>query len=210
MSSRTSLQRQPFANHSSCRPVNLDGLSAEPMRRIAPSMPISSGMYRHCAVITLGLTFCIALMADGEGRQAAAEEFDYRTGKAAEATKKAADQAGKSIRADLRRQRRHSAPSSTSDGLGADTELTADNTIRSPRAQRAPVRRGQPLRPLPGPPDIYPGLVSPWEALPGARGSAPGTFEETETQSVEQHSPQLSEEQAEAVLEASRQRSGGE
>jgi len=48
------------------------------MRRAAPALPISPKLLKHFAAITLVLTACIALFADGEGREAIQEQVDMR------------------------------------------------------------------------------------------------------------------------------------
>lgn len=46
------------------------------MSRVSSTLPIPPKMYRHFAVITLILTGCIALFADGESRQAMSDELE--------------------------------------------------------------------------------------------------------------------------------------
>lgn len=48
------------------------------MARAAPTLPISPRMFRHFAVITVAITGCVALFADGEGREAIASELAAR------------------------------------------------------------------------------------------------------------------------------------
>jgi hypothetical protein len=45
------------------------------MKEIIASIPVPPKMYRHFAVITLLITACIAIFADGERREAMADEF---------------------------------------------------------------------------------------------------------------------------------------
>ncbi len=46
------------------------------MRRIAPAIPVPPTIFRHFAVITILITACIALFADGERRDAIGAELD--------------------------------------------------------------------------------------------------------------------------------------
>lgn len=39
------------------------------MARMQPTIPVSPKMYRHFAIITVALTACLAMFADGENRQ---------------------------------------------------------------------------------------------------------------------------------------------
>lgn len=48
------------------------------MARVAPALPISPKLFRHFAVVTLVITCCIAMFADGEGREAMAAQIDER------------------------------------------------------------------------------------------------------------------------------------
>lgn len=48
------------------------------MSRIAPPLAIKPAMYRHFAVLTLVLTACIAMFADGENSEAASNRPDMR------------------------------------------------------------------------------------------------------------------------------------
>ena len=48
------------------------------MSRAAPTIPVSAKMYRHFAVVTVTITTCLAIFADGENRQALAEEVAAR------------------------------------------------------------------------------------------------------------------------------------
>jgi hypothetical protein len=48
------------------------------MARAAPTLPISPKMFRHFAVITVAITACIALLADGEGKEALAAQVKER------------------------------------------------------------------------------------------------------------------------------------
>ncbi|WP_114522176.1 hypothetical protein [Altererythrobacter sp. ZODW24] len=64
------------------------------MRRIANATGISPKMYRHFAVVTVGLTGILALFADGESREVVAAQIVEQSEKAAERraeTRKAAD-----------------------------------------------------------------------------------------------------------------------
>ena len=53
------------------------------MRRIAPSIPVPPTMFRHFAVITILITACIALFADGERRDAIGAELNAQKKKTA-------------------------------------------------------------------------------------------------------------------------------
>lgn len=48
------------------------------MSRPAPSLPISPKMFRHFAIITVAITACVAMFADGEGREAVAAQIKER------------------------------------------------------------------------------------------------------------------------------------
>lgn len=48
------------------------------MSRVAKTLPVSPQMFRHFAIITVGITLCIAMFADGESRQAIEDEFSER------------------------------------------------------------------------------------------------------------------------------------
>jgi len=48
------------------------------MARAAPTLPISPRLFRHFAVITVAITACVAMFADGEGREAIANEVAVR------------------------------------------------------------------------------------------------------------------------------------
>ena len=45
------------------------------MARAAPTIPVSAKMYRHFAVITVGITGCLALFADGEQQEAIRDQI---------------------------------------------------------------------------------------------------------------------------------------
>ncbi len=68
------------------------------MSRIANSLTVPKGMYRHFTVITLVATGCVAIFADGERRQAINDEVSAQNQKAAlrsaEAEKNGAANAG--------------------------------------------------------------------------------------------------------------------
>lgn len=51
------------------------------MRRAAPALPISPKMFRHFAVITVAVTACVGLFADGEGQEALAKQIEARQAK---------------------------------------------------------------------------------------------------------------------------------
>ncbi len=40
------------------------------MSRVAPAIPVTAKMYRHFAIVTVGITACLAMFADGENREA--------------------------------------------------------------------------------------------------------------------------------------------
>lgn len=44
------------------------------MARPQPTIPVSARMYRHFAVATLSITACLAMFADGESREALADQ----------------------------------------------------------------------------------------------------------------------------------------
>lgn len=46
------------------------------MSRIARTLPVSPQMYRHFAVITVAITICVALFADGETRATVVDEVE--------------------------------------------------------------------------------------------------------------------------------------
>lgn len=48
------------------------------MRRAAPPLPISPKLLKHFAAVTVVLTACIAMFADGESREAIQEQVDMR------------------------------------------------------------------------------------------------------------------------------------
>ena len=48
------------------------------MRRAAPPLPISPKLLKHFAVVTLVLTACIAMFADGESREAIQDQVELR------------------------------------------------------------------------------------------------------------------------------------
>lgn len=48
------------------------------MARAAPTLPISPRLFRHFAVLTVAFTACVAMFADGEGREAVANELAAR------------------------------------------------------------------------------------------------------------------------------------
>lgn len=45
------------------------------MSRSQPVIPVSAKMYRHFAVITVAITTCLAVFADGENREAIAQQL---------------------------------------------------------------------------------------------------------------------------------------
>jgi hypothetical protein len=48
------------------------------MTRVAPALPISPKLFRHFAAITVVVTVCVAIFADGEGRDALAAQIKDR------------------------------------------------------------------------------------------------------------------------------------
>lgn len=48
------------------------------MARVAPPLPVSPKLFRHFAVITVVVTACVAMFADGEGREAIAAQVAER------------------------------------------------------------------------------------------------------------------------------------
>jgi hypothetical protein len=48
------------------------------MARATPTLPISPRLFRHFAVITAAISACVAMFADGEGREAVANELAER------------------------------------------------------------------------------------------------------------------------------------
>ena len=48
------------------------------MSRIARTLPVSTKLYRHFAVVTVVITVCVALFADGETRATVADEIETR------------------------------------------------------------------------------------------------------------------------------------
>lgn len=48
------------------------------MSRIARTLPVSAKLYRHFAVVTVVITVCVALFADGETHATVADEIETR------------------------------------------------------------------------------------------------------------------------------------
>ena len=48
------------------------------MSRPPPTLPVSAKMYRHFATLTIAITLCLAMFAQGEGREALTGAIDKR------------------------------------------------------------------------------------------------------------------------------------
>jgi hypothetical protein len=53
------------------------------MRRVAPAIPVTPRLFRHFAIVTVVLTSCLALFADGENQAAIAESIKTQQTKSA-------------------------------------------------------------------------------------------------------------------------------
>lgn len=74
---------QDGINHKLRPWINLSGPKVMVMRRIAPAIPVPKNMFRHFAVVTVLITACIALFADGERRDAIGAEIGAQKQKTA-------------------------------------------------------------------------------------------------------------------------------
>lgn len=71
---------------------------AAAMSRIAKPLPVSPKIYRHFASITIGLTFCVALFANGEAREDAQQRVVAAVDKANQIKHEASDMPARQFR----------------------------------------------------------------------------------------------------------------
>ncbi len=88
------------------------------MRRAAPPLPISPKLLKHFAALTLVLTGCIAMFADGESREAIQEQVDMRAARNQLLETEAEKLGTRKVRANLAIKDRNRAPSGFADDGG--------------------------------------------------------------------------------------------
>lgn len=66
---------KPLLNHALRPRLNLPRLYQAAVKELLASIPVPAKMYRHFATITIMITACIALFADGERREAIGAEI---------------------------------------------------------------------------------------------------------------------------------------
>lgn len=167
---------------------------ADAMSRIAKPSAVSPKMYRHFAVITLVLTVLVAMLADGEQRDAISQEIAARQAEAKAREASASTNRGLKVR-----------DKSFVAGFANDSPPVIDNSISggANSARSAPPRRKPLPKQLPkGSHEVYvPSGPYPGYVPRNADGSLVALFTAREPTG-------MSEEQAERLDAQSRLRSG--
>ena len=168
------------------------------MNPAARTLPIPPSMFRHFAMITLAITGCVALFADGESREAIAGEVEARSDRN-DLLRTEADKLGaRKVKASGLRLR----DSKRSYMAFAPDEPVSDGNYGTPMdgsetSVGASLRPGAPALNLPG------GERASSAAPPPPPGLPPGA-----TPAVKRKAPQIDEDQLAAIAAASRARSG--
>ena len=115
------------------------------MRRAAPALPISPKLLKHFAAITLVLTACIAIFADGEGREAIQEQVDMRAARNQLIETEAEKLGTKKVKANLSFREKKRPTTFADDGGMIDLAV---NDGGGRRISSAPVQPGGPRGPM--------------------------------------------------------------
>ena len=163
------------------------------MHPAARPLPVSPKAFRHFAAITVAITVCVALFADGESREALSAGIEARQDRNA-LLKTEADKLGTRHFAarqlhlrDSKRSYLAFAPDDPENAENFGTPMDGSDTDFTGGGRRAPP---------PPPPGMGPGAVPP---------GLPATVAK---QVVQRPPPRPSEDQIQSLIAASRQRSG--
>lgn len=180
------------------------------MSRAAPIVAVSPKMLRHFATVTVAITFCVAIFADGEGREAIQEQLAAREART-NMLHAEADKLG-NRRVDVhnlkRQAERHRTMSSSADasessgGYGAPMDNAAGSDAESAtESGRLPADPREGGRPQFGPPQQsgQPPFADPNMGPQGQPNRNPGARRQPQRPTAEQR---------ERLIEASRARSG--
>lgn len=131
------------------------------MSRIAAALPVDARMYRHFAAITLAVTALVALFADGENRQAIADEVEARETRR-ELREQQAERPGFSRDLAAHRARPSAAGwdsgCSLADGDTAGSYVPDDMAVAEPLSDPGALPPGPTGRAAPMPPVLPPGI----------------------------------------------------
>ncbi|MEJ6009200.1 hypothetical protein [Novosphingobium aquae] len=157
---------QPRFNHVTRPRLNLPGANRAIVKELLASIPVPAKVVRHFAAITLAITACIALFADGERREAIGAEIKADRQRQELRTLDAERNGPQKIGAKQEFNR--------GNGFGIETTGTSEESSLDPAASSEPAMGSQQYRPQGQDTSMMPpGYFNPGIGMPEAPQVAP-------------------------------------